>query len=104
GDLADEIPTDERGQGARPFGEPRRLQIVGRNDALLGAAVAQVPGQGPRVDALDADHSMSDHILVERHAPAPARDDPARLADEDAVHPRSARLRGLLVQAVAAAP
>ncbi len=48
-----------------------RVQICGRDDAVLGTLVPQVPGQRPGVDPLDTDNAMLLEIRVEAHGCTP---------------------------------
>ena len=100
--LAHEVAADEAGQRARPLDESVGVGLDRRDDAFLGAVIAQVSGERAGVDGLDADDSVAAQVRLEAQPAAPARRDRGGLLDDEAVHQGPPGLDVFRVQPVVA--
>ncbi len=101
-DLAHEIAAGQTRQCPRALHDGRRVRGHRRDDALLRAVVPEMARQRPGVYALDADDAVLSHVVLDRHAPAPARRVRAGFLDDEAVDPRPSRLDVFRVDPVVA--
>ena len=88
----DQVLTDQRGRGGQALGKLGDVKDLRRDNAHLGAVVAQVTHKSTSVDTLDSDDAVS--AQVRRHADgrAPVRRRGAHVMDDHAAH--SGRARG----------
>src|SRR5262249_49293017 len=100
--FAHEIATDQPGEGPRLLHEAGGIALHPGDDAVLGAVIAQVARERPRVDALDAHDVVLPHVRLQRYPPAPVRGIRAGFLDDEAVDPRTPRLHVLWIDAVVA--
>ena len=79
------------GCGGQAGGELVQIEFLGRDDAHLGAVVAQVLDESARIDALDGDDAPLPQILRHAHGAAPVGGRGAHVAHDHGAHRRGAR-------------
>ena len=87
----DQVLAHQRGGCGKTLGELVDVKDLGRDDAHLGAVVAQVAHQGSGVDALDSDDAVGTQVLRHADGRAPVGRRGAHVVDNHAAHSRSAR-------------
>ena len=87
----DQILADQRGRGGQTFGKLDDVKDFRRDNAHLGAVVAQMAHKSTGVDALDGDDAVGAQVLRHAYGRAPVRRRGAHVANDHAAHSRSAR-------------
>ena len=97
GHFPDQVAANDAGGFPRLPGYPRRVEVAVRDQALLGAVVAEVRGEGARVDALDAHDAVLTEVLIQGLPAPPVAGIGAGFLDDEAGQPR---LFGLVILGV----
>ena len=87
----DQVLAHQRGGCGQTLGKFVDVKDLGRDNAHLGAVVAQVAHQGAGVDALDSDDTVGAQVLRHAFGRTPVRRRSAHVAHDHATHGRSAR-------------
>ena len=87
----DQILAHQRRRCGQTLGKFVDVKDLGRDDAHLGAVVAQVAHQSAGVDALDSDDAVGTQVFRHADGRAPVRRRGTHVADDHATHSRSAR-------------
>src|SRR5205085_10043827 len=98
-DLLGEVGALHAGTRGDLVGEAVTDGVAAEDADAHRTALAQVPGQGPGVDAADADHALRAQLVVERATAAPVGSDAAGIADDVAADPDAVGLGVLVVDA-----
>ena len=86
-----EVLPYQLGRGGQAGGELVQIEFLGRDDAHLGAVVAQVLDEGARIDTLDGNDAELLQICGNAHCATPVGRRGAHVAHDHGAHRRGVR-------------